>query len=68
MAARYIEGHGESAGQAATQLANLKNETVGVGPILYDKVDGILKAYDRVNSVVRQIAALPTDSGPASPA
>lgn len=58
MAIRFIEGHGESAGQAATQLANLKAESVRHAPFLYDIIDGVIKYYDRVNSVVRQFAAL----------
>jgi hypothetical protein len=55
MATQYIQGEGESAGQAATFLTNLKNASVGVAPILYDKIDGALKYYDRVNGVVRQV-------------
>jgi hypothetical protein len=58
MATRFIEGFGASAGDAATELTRLKGDTVGVGPVLYDAVDGIFKYYDRVNSVVRQLAAL----------
>lgn len=58
MATRFIEGFGASAGDAATELSRLKGETTGVGAMLYDAVDGIIKYYDRVNSVVRQIAAL----------
>ena len=58
MATRFIEGFGGAAGEAATELSRLKGETVGVGAVLYDKVDGIFKYYDRVNSVVRQLASL----------
>jgi hypothetical protein len=58
MAIRFIEGHGESAGQAATQLANLKTDSARHAPFLYDIIDGVVKYYDRVNSVVRQFAAL----------
>jgi hypothetical protein len=58
MSTRHIQGFGSSAGDAATELARIKGDTVGTGPILYDAVDGIVKYYDRVNSVVRQLAAL----------
>jgi hypothetical protein len=55
MANRFIQGRGTTAGDAATELARLNGETAGVAAILFDSVDGILKYYDRVNSVVRQI-------------
>lgn len=59
MANRYIQGFGTAAGDAATELTRLKNATTSkFGPILYDSVDGILKYYDRVNSVVRQLGGL----------
>ena len=58
MAVQFLQGFGASAGDAATKLSNLKTDSVNVGPIVYDNVDGIIKYYDRVNSVVRQLAAL----------
>lgn len=64
MATKYIEsGPGSTAGNTATELARLKDETPAtVAPILYDSVDGIMKYYDRVNSVVRQM--IPAGSKP----
>lgn len=58
MATRFIEGFGAAAGDAATELSRLKGETANHGAVLYDAVDGILKYYDRVGAVVRQLATL----------
>ena len=59
MATRYIETFGASAGDAATHLTLLKGEAGGnVNPVLFDAVDGVLKYYDRVAAVVKQIANL----------
>ncbi len=58
MATKYIENIGTVAGDAATALSGvLKNDTAGnVVPFVCDAVDGIVKYYDRVNSIVRQQA------------
>ncbi len=60
MATKYIENIGAAAGDAATALGNqLKADAAGnVVPFVCDAVDGDLKWYDRVNSIVRQVAAL----------
>lgn len=58
MATKYIEAVGATAGDAATRLSGvLKGDAAGnVYPVVFDAVDGVLKYYDRVNSVVRQLA------------
>lgn len=55
MSNRFIQGFGETAGDAATELSRLNGETARTGAVLFDLVDGILKYYDRKNSIVRQI-------------
>lgn len=56
MATKYIEASTTTAGDTATQLAQLALDTpASVTPILYDPVDGVLKYYDRVASLVRQV-------------
>lgn len=55
MANRFIQGFGTTAGDAATELSRLNGDSAKVGAILFDSVDGIMKYYDRVNSVVRQL-------------
>lgn len=59
MATKYLENVGGAAGEAATELARLKGETAAnVVPVIGDAIDGVLKYYDRVNSVVRQVGGL----------
>lgn len=61
MATKYLEAVGAVAGDCVTELTRLKGDTAGnVYPILFDAVDGSLKWYDRVNSVVRQLLGTAT--------
>lgn len=58
MATRFIEGFGPNTGEAATELARLKAESVNHTPLLYDIYAGVLRFYDRVNSAARQLVTI----------
>jgi hypothetical protein len=61
MAIKYIENVGSAAGDAASELSRLKGLSGGnVIPVIFDAVDGALKFYDRVNSVVQQVLGVVT--------
>ncbi len=70
MATKYIENIGATAGDAATALGNqLKSDTAGnVVPFVCDAVDGVVKYYDRVNSIVKQLLStgMPPIDAPAT--
>lgn len=56
MATKFLENVGGAAGDAVNVLTQLKGDTGGNAlPIVGDAIDGVIKYYDRVNSVVRQL-------------